>query len=70
VVKVKGLFLFFYDFFLPDARLDPMEFDLVATLRSPPFEDAEIDAGERADRADLFGVFDDLCAGVVFLFHG
>ena len=46
-----------------------MEFDLVATLRSPSFEDAEAKAGERADRADLFGVFEDFVACVVFLFH-
>ena len=46
-----------------------MELDLVATLRSPSFEDAEAKAGERADRASLLCVFDDLCAGVVFLLH-
>lgn len=46
-----------------------MELDLIATLRSPSLEDAEVEAGERADRASLFGVFDDLCAGVVFLLH-
>jgi len=65
-VKVK---LFSYDFFLPHTRLNPVEFDLVATLRSPSFEDAEAKAGERADRASLLCVFDDLCAGVVFLLH-
>ena len=46
-----------------------MELDLVATLCRPSFEDAEAKAGERADRASLLGVFDDFCAGVVFLFH-
>lgn len=46
-----------------------MEFDLVTALRSPSFEDAEAKAGERADRASLLGVFDDFCAGVVFLLH-
>jgi len=47
-----------------------MEFNLVTTLRSPSFEDAEVQTGERANRAGLLCVFDDLCAGVVFLFHG
>lgn len=46
-----------------------MEFDLVATLRSPSFEDAEAKAGERADGSGLLRVFEDLCAGVVFLLH-
>ena len=46
-----------------------MKLDFIATLRRPPFEDAEVDAGECADRADLFGVFHDFRAGVVFLFH-
>jgi hypothetical protein len=46
-----------------------MELDLVATLRSPPFEHSQAKAGERANRAGLLCVFDDLCAGVVFPFH-
>ncbi len=67
MVRVKGLF--FDDSFLPHARLDPMELDLVRTLGRPSFEHAKLKRGEGADRADLFGVFDDLCAGVVFLLH-
>jgi hypothetical protein len=70
VRKVKGLFLFSYDFFLPHTRLDPVEFDLVRAFRCPSFEHSQTERGEGADRADLFGVFDDLCAGVVFLLHG
>ncbi len=46
-----------------------MEFDLVRTLRRPSFEHSQTERGEGADRADLFGVFDDFCAGVVFLLH-
>jgi hypothetical protein len=46
-----------------------VEFDFIAAFCRPSFEDAEVDAGERADRADLFGVFEDFGAGVVFLFH-
>ncbi len=47
-----------------------MELDLVRTLGRPSFEHSQAERGEGADRADLFGVFDDLCAGVVFLLHG
>ncbi len=65
-MKVK---LFSYDFFLPHTRLDPVEFDLVRAFRCPSFEHAKLKRGKGADRADLFGVFDDLCAGVVFLLH-
>jgi hypothetical protein len=46
-----------------------VEFDLVATLCRPSFEDAEAKAGERADGSGLLRVFEDLCAGVVFLLH-
>ena len=46
-----------------------MEFDLVRAFRCPSFEHSQTERGEGADRADLFGVFDDLCAGVVFLLH-
>ncbi len=46
-----------------------MEFDLVRTFRCPSFEHSQAKRGEGADRADLFGVFEDLCAGVVFLLH-
>lgn len=63
-------FLFFSDdFFLPDEGFDPVEFDLVRAFRCPSFEHSQTERGEGADRADLFGVFDDLCAGVVFLLH-
>ena len=68
-MKVKGFSLFSYDFFLPHTRLDPVEFDLVRAFRCPSFEHSQAKRGEGADRADLFGVFDDLCAGVVFLLH-
>ena len=68
-VRVKGFSLFSYDFFLPHTRLDPVEFDLVRAFRCPSFEHSQAKRGEGADRADLFGVFDDLCAGVVFLCH-
>jgi hypothetical protein len=68
VRKVKGLFS--DDSFLPDTGFNPMELDLVRALRCPPLEHAKLKRGEGADRADLFGVFDDLCAGVVFLLHG
>jgi hypothetical protein len=68
-VRVKGFSLFSYDFFLPHTRLDPVEFDLVRAFRCPSFEHAKLKRGEGADRADLFGVFKDLCAGVVFLCH-
>lgn len=46
-----------------------MEFDLVRTLGSPSFEDAEVQPSERANRfvADRVGL--DVCAGVVFLLH-
>ena len=66
-MKVK---LFSHDFFLPHTRLDPVEFDLVRTLRRPSFEHSQAKAGERANRSGLLCVCDDLCAGVVFLFHG
>ncbi len=46
-----------------------MEFDLVRTFRRPSFEHTEANAGEGAYRLILFGVFEDLCAGVVFLLH-
>ena len=66
----QGIFLFSDDFFLPHARLDPVEFDLVRTLRGPSFEHTETKTGERADGSGLLCVFEELCAGVVFLFHG
>jgi len=63
-------FLFFSDdFFLPDARLDAMEFHLVRTFRRPSFEDAEGKRGERANGSGFFCVVEDFAAGVVFLFH-
>ena len=46
-----------------------MEFDLIRAFSCPSFEHSQAKRGEGADRADLFGVFDDLCAGVVFLLH-
>ncbi len=46
-----------------------MELDLVRTLGRPSFEHAKAQAGERANRLVLLCVFDDLCAGVVFLLH-
>lgn len=46
-----------------------MELDLIRTLGRPSFEHSQTERGEGADCADLFGVFDDLCAGVVFLLH-
>ena len=46
-----------------------MELDLIGSLRSPTFEHANRERGERADRFVLFCVFDDFAAGVVFLFH-
>jgi hypothetical protein len=67
--KSRDFLGFSYDFFLPHTRLNPVKLDLVATLRSPSFENAEAKAGERADRSGLFGVFEDFGAGVVFLFH-
>ena len=70
VVKVKGFLFFPDDSFLPHARLDPVELDLVGAFSCPSFEHSQTERGEGADRANLFGVFDDLCAGVVFLFHG
>ena len=69
-MRVKRFLFFSDDFFLPDQRLDSVELDLVGAFRRPSFEHAKLERSEGADRADLFGVFDDLCAGVVFLFHG
>jgi hypothetical protein len=68
-VKVKGFYLFSYDFFLPYESVNPMEFDLVLTLGSPSFEHTEVQSSERANRfvADRVGL--DVCAGVVFLCH-
>jgi hypothetical protein len=61
---------FFYDFLLPDQRLNPIEFDLVRTFSSPVFEHAQTQRGERASRTVFCGELDDFRAGVVFLFHG
>ncbi len=58
-----------YDSFLPHARLDAMEFDLVRTFRRPALKHAKRERGERADSFDAFRVFDDFRCGVVFLFH-
>ena len=65
----QGIFLFSDDFFLPDTGFNPVEFDLVRAFSCQSFEHSQAKRGEGADRADLFGVFDDLCAGVVFLLH-
>ena len=46
-----------------------MELDLIGSLRSPALEHPKPKGGEGADCASLFGVFEDLTAGVVFLFH-
>ena len=46
-----------------------MELDLIRPLRSPALEHPKPKGGEGADCASLFGVFEDLTAGVVFLFH-
>jgi hypothetical protein len=67
-VKVKGLF-FTDNTFFPYARFDSVELDLIAALCSPSFEHAKVKPCEGANRLILFGVFDDLCAGVVFLLH-
>jgi len=37
-VRVKGFFLFSYDFFLPNEGFNPMELDLVRAFRCPSFE--------------------------------
>lgn len=68
-MKVKGFLFFSDDFFLPYARLDAMEFDLVRTFRRPSFEDAEANRSERANGSGFFCVVEDLTAGVVFLLH-
>jgi hypothetical protein len=67
--KSRDFLGFSYDFFLPYESVNPMEFDLVRTLGSPSFEDAEVQPSERANRfvADRVGL--DVCAGVVFLLH-
>ena len=46
-----------------------MELDLIGPLGSPAFEHPKPKGGEGADCTSLFGVFEDLTAGVVFLFH-
>jgi hypothetical protein len=46
-----------------------MEFNLVRPFRGPSLEDAEAKGSERANGSGLLCVFEDLCAGVVFLFH-
>ena len=46
-----------------------MELHLVTALGRPSFEDAETKRGERANGSGLLCVFEDLTAGVVFLFH-
>jgi hypothetical protein len=67
--KSQGIFLFSYDFFLPHARLYADEAHFALSFVRSHLEHAEGDRPKGADGPHLLCVFEDLCAGVVFLLH-
>ena len=61
--------LFFYDFFLPHARLNADKAHFALAFACCDLEHTERDRGERAGSPHAGCILKDFGAGVVFLFH-